>query len=39
MSAHRLSDVRHSSLLGSLPFLPARRELLAVITSMSLGTL
>jgi hypothetical protein len=25
MAAHRLSDVRHSQLLGSLSFLPARR--------------
>ena len=40
MSAHRLSDVRHSQLLGSLSFLPARRELLAAaITSTSLGAL
>ena len=38
MSAHRLSDVRHSQLLGSLSFLPARREALAaVIPTMSLG--
>jgi hypothetical protein len=27
MPAHRLSDVRHSELLGSLSFLPARRLL------------
>jgi hypothetical protein len=35
MSAHRLSDVRHSQLLGRLS-LPARRDsLAAVIRSMS----
>jgi hypothetical protein len=34
MSAHRLSEVRHSQLLDSLSFLDARRA--AVIASMSL---
>jgi hypothetical protein len=39
ISAYRLSDVRHSHLLGSLSFLPARCQLLAaIIMSMSLGT-
>jgi hypothetical protein len=38
MSAQRLSDVRHSQLLGKLSFLPARRESLAAfIRSMSHG--
>ena len=40
MSAHRLSDVRHSQLLGRLSFLPARREFAAaVIRSTRLGAL
>jgi hypothetical protein len=34
MSAHRLSDVRHSQLLGRSSFLPARR--VPRITTMSL---
>ena len=35
MSAHRFSDVRHSQLLGSLSFLPARRIACGSTTSMS----
>jgi hypothetical protein len=38
MSADRLSDVRHSQLLGRLSFLPARREF-GAITSIRVAAL